>query len=206
MSEAAPVSSVGSPPDRVPLPEIEGELTSGAAIVAGLTRLHADSAQYWASYTTPDFFRRPSPEVWAPADQVRHLTKAVRAATVGFRLPAILLRLRFGRARFPSRSFPTLRGDYDAALERGGKSTPRFVPRPLEAHEVSDENRARLLANHAMAIETCCAAFGRWSEDALDRYRLPHPLLGLLTLREMGYFILYHNLHHVQVAERRRRG
>ncbi len=43
-----------------------------------------------------------------------------------------------------------------------------------------------------------------WSEAALDRYRLPHPLLGKLTVREMLFFTLYHNAHHLdQVAGRR---
>jgi hypothetical protein len=43
-----------------------------------------------------------------------------------------------------------------------------------------------------------------WSEQALDRLRLPHPGLGLLTVREMLLFTLYHNAHHVfGVAQRR---
>jgi hypothetical protein len=37
-----------------------------------------------------------------------------------------------------------------------------------------------------------------WSERALDRFRLPHPALGQLTVREMLHFTLYHNLHHVE--------
>ncbi len=45
----------------------------------------------------------------------------------------------------------------------------------------------------------------RWSDAQLDRRCLPHPLLGKLSVREMLFFTLYHNLHHVQVAERRRR-
>jgi hypothetical protein len=38
----------------------------------------------------------------------------------------------------------------------------------------------------------------------LDRLRLPHPGLGLLTVREMLLFTLYHNTHHVLGVERRR--
>jgi hypothetical protein len=37
----------------------------------------------------------------------------------------------------------------------------------------------------------------------LERIRLPHPLLGRLTTREMLFFTLYHNQHHVEVAKRR---
>jgi hypothetical protein len=37
---------------------------------------------------------------------------------------------------------------------------------------------------------------GHWREEDLDRYRLPHPLLGKLTVREMLLFTVYHNYHH----------
>ena len=36
----------------------------------------------------------------------------------------------------------------------------------------------------------------KWQENDLDRYQLPHPLLGKLTIREMLYFAIYHNLRH----------
>lgn len=62
----------------------------------------------------------------------------------------------------------------------------------------------RLMAAHAEAVDRFAAAIGDWPERALDRYRLPHPLLGKLTVREMAQFTLLHNVHHVAVAERRR--
>jgi hypothetical protein len=37
----------------------------------------------------------------------------------------------------------------------------------------------------------------QWSEAELDRYTLPHPLLGDLTMREMLCFTLYHNQRHI---------
>ena len=42
-----------------------------------------------------------------------------------------------------------------------------------------------------------------WSERALDRYRLPHPLLGRLTVREMLLFTLYHSVHHFSLVSTR---
>jgi hypothetical protein len=46
-------------------------------------------------------------------------------------------------------------------------------------------------------------ALDRWSEAALDSVQMPHPLLGRLTAREMIFFTLYHNQHHVEVVRRR---
>jgi hypothetical protein len=40
----------------------------------------------------------------------------------------------------------------------------------------------------------------KFSEDDLDSIRLPHPLLGKLTVREMLYFAVYHVGHHHRQA------
>jgi hypothetical protein len=95
--------------------------------------------------------------------------------------------------------------DYNAALAGGGKAG-RFTPPAVEATEQTGAGRARIMAHHAAAIDAFARALERWSDRALDRYRLPHPLLGKLTVREMAYFTLLHNVHHVGVAERRRGG
>jgi len=44
---------------------------------------------------------------------------------------------------------------------------------------------------------------GDWSELQMDRIRLPHPVLGKLSVREMLFFTLYHNQHHLDAAKRR---
>ena len=37
--------------------------------------------------------------------------------------------------------------------------------------------------------------------DDLDKYVLPHPLLGKVTLREMLYFTIHHNEHHLELLK-----
>ncbi len=37
----------------------------------------------------------------------------------------------------------------------------------------------------------------RWSEQQLDTLRLPHPILGKLTVREMLFFTEFHTRHHL---------
>ena len=161
--------------------------------------------RYWAAYPLDAFFRRSEPEVWAPADQVRHLTKAMRAVNQGLSLPRLALLVLFGRSGRPSRSFEVLLADYKVALRRGGRAG-RFAPSATAAMEQTEAGRLRVMAYHAEAVDTFARALERWPGRALDRYRLPHPLLGKLTVREMAYFTLLHNVHHVRVAERRRLG
>lgn len=42
-----------------------------------------------------------------------------------------------------------------------------------------------------------------WSDPQLDQYLAPHPLLGKLTLRELGYFTIYHTEHHLNIIKER---
>lgn len=187
------------------LPTIEGDPATAAQLVSELRRVHAESVAYWREYPTPQFFASPRPSIWSAADQVRHLTKSIRPISSALRLPRLALRLLFGRARAPSRSYTALQADYLAGLS-GGAQAGRFAPRPLSAVEDAnaEHTRAMVMAHHASAVESLCRAAERWPEASLDALRLPHPLLGRLTVREMLAFTLYHNVHHVHVAERRR--
>jgi hypothetical protein len=185
-----------------PVPTLLAVPTSSRALATEARRIHSESVRYWSAYPLESFFRRPAPDVWAPADQVRHLTKSIRAVTQGLRLPRVALLVLFGRSR-RSRSFEALVTDYKAALAGGGRAG-RFAPSAVDATEQNETGRARIMAYHAAAIDAFASALERWSDRALDRYRLPHPLLGSLTVREMAQFTLLHNVHHVNVAERRR--
>ncbi len=188
-----------------PIPALVAVSGAPHALATEARRIHAGSVQYWNAYATEAFFHRPVPEVWAPADQVRHLTKAIRAVNQGLMLPRPVLLILFGWSRRASRSFDALVADYKAVLARGGRAG-RFTPRAVEATERTALGREQIMAQHAAALEAFASALERWSDGALDRYRLPHPLLGKLTVREMAYFTLLHNVHHVSVAERRRAG
>ena len=189
------------------LPVVDGDPVSTVQLVAELRRVHVESAAYWRGYATPEFFMPSAPGIWSAADQVRHLTKSIRPVTSALGLPRIVLRLLFGRARTPSRSYSVMRADYHAALALGAQAG-RFAPRPLAAVDGADAEQARatIMDQHRSAVEALCETAARWPDASLDAIRLPHPLLGRLTVREMLAFTLYHNLHHVEVAERRRRG
>jgi hypothetical protein len=163
-------------------------------IVRELERVRVESRAYWMSFA-PDAFLAPLGDAWSPADNVRHLTKSVRPVAMALRIPRLMLRLRFGRAQAPSRTYGALVEVYRGKLAAGGQAGS-YAPSPLGAEGDAEAARTRILAQHDQA----CA---KWSEDALDRYRLPHPLLGNLTVREMLFFTVYHNQHHVDVVRRR---
>jgi hypothetical protein len=170
-------------------------------IADALRALHAESVAYWSAFPTPRFLA-PIGEAWSPAENVRHLTKSVRAVTRAMRLPRFVLLLRFGRGGGTSRTFAEVREVYRARLALGADAGA-FGPGRRPPGPDPEAERAMVMSHHAIAIEVLTATIAQWPERTLDRRRLPHPLLGLLTVREMLFFTLYHNRHHVDVVRRR---
>jgi len=183
-------------------PEPVHEPFSAAEIVRDLDAVRAWGADYWSSYDVGEFFA-PLGEAWPPADNVRHLVRSNRPVARALTIPRIILRIRFGVARRPSRSYSALRADYREALG-GGLQAGSFAPAPLAPDRCTAEEREAILVHWSTSLIDLAAVTARWPEAELDRIRLPHPGLGLLTVREMLCFTVYHNVHHALGAERRR--
>ena len=174
---------------------------AGAEIARELRALQARSRDFWSSFSTAEFFH-PLGDTWSPADNVRHLLKSNRPVLRAMSLPKLLLAIRFGGGLRPSRTYAEVRERYFARLSEG-VTAGRFTPRPLADTERTEEQRRSLLADMDQVSEHLTKAISGWREWQLDRLVLPHPALGRLTVREVLFFTLYHNLHHVRNVERR---
>lgn len=187
--------------DKVAQPIAVQEPFGGDQIVRELRALHARSRELWNGFSTTEFFF-PLGDAWSPADNVRHLLKSNRPVLRALSTPKVLLLLRFGAGLRPSQAYAEVRERYLARLA-AGVTAGRFAPRPLASSDQTDEHRGALMAALDQVAEDLAGAVSAWREWQLDRFRLPHPALGRLTVREMLFFTLYHNLHHVQNVARR---
>lgn len=134
---------------------------------------------------------------WTAGQQLEHIHRSVKPLVLALRLPTFALRLAFGTANRPSRDYDALVAKYHAKLNAGGAASGRFVPPPV-AYADRESLRAETLA----IVQKVCKALERFTEDDLERYILPHPLLGKITLREMMYFTAYHVEHHQALTDR----
>lgn len=132
------------------------------------------------------------PDKWNALQQVDHLIKSVAPVNTAFRLPAFILSWRFGVANRPSRSYDALVDRYHIKLQAGGRASAAFVPPP----DIDVSEKERLLSQLDKLTSRLAHRVGKYKEFALDKYILPHPLLGMITLREMIYFTAYHASHH----------
>jgi hypothetical protein len=190
-----PARTLDVPPAPVAEPH------SRAEVVEAFCNIREWGSQFWNGIDAEEFFV-PRDGSWSPADHVRHLIKSNRPVAGALAMPKALLLIRFGIAFRPSRSYSGLRDVYREALD-GGLKAGGFSPRPLATDEQTLAEREKILASWAGTLDTLAETATSWSDRSLDRLRLPHPGLGLLTVREMLLFTIYHNTHHVHGAASR---
>ena len=171
-------------------------------LVRELWSLHEQSTAFWSAFDTAEFYA-PIGTAWSPADNVRHLLKSNRPVARALATARIALAVRFGLNLRASRSYAEVRETYRAALA-GGVTAGRFAPSPEPPHADPEVARSTLMAERDAVAGRLEAALAGWGEWSLDHLRLPHPALGSLTVREMMFFTLYHNLHHVLNVARRK--
>jgi hypothetical protein len=172
-------------------------------LLEALSSEERDVADFFGSLSRDEFVLRVA-DAWTPAEHLHHLNTAASAVARGFSISPWILRLRFGRARQPSRSFVELRDDYRARLAKGGRARGRFVPaREQLVPDQIASRQAQLLARWHRVNARLTTALERWGDHNLDRIRLPHPILGKITAREMAFFIIYHGHHHIAAAKSR---
>ncbi|HSB53710.1 MAG TPA: DinB family protein [Gemmatimonadales bacterium] len=170
-----------------------------------LNRVVAEGVSFLAPMSDTVFFAPQGP-AWSPAEHVRHLRKSSAPLVTALKLPQLVVRLRFGGRSGPSRTFAQLRELYLGKLAAGG-GAGRFAPsqEPFPANPV--DRRNEIINGWTAVTVELVNAMNRWSETALDRHQLPHPLLGPLSVREMLAFTVYHSAHHFRrIDERSRAG
>jgi len=134
---------------------------------------------------------------WTAAQQLDHIVRSVSPVNMAMGLPKFILKWKFGVANRFSKTYDGLTEKYTRKLQEGGKASGRFVPPPISA-----DQKEKLLSQLDSVVKKLCSKTGKHSEDALDKYILPHPLLGKLTLREMLYFTAYHVQHHSELVKK----
>lgn len=134
---------------------------------------------------------------WTPGQQLEHILLSIKPLRQILTVPKIVLLIIWGKANRDSKTYDALIEKYHLKLQQGGRATSRFVPRL-----VSHDQKPALVQSISNEIKWLSEKLDKFTEEELDKYILPHPLLGKLTIREMMYFTMYHVQHHQMMTER----
>ena len=163
-------------------------------LLSGLKDSNQRVISWFAGIPANMFFQREG-EVWSASDNLDHLIKSHKPIAMALKLPKFTLRAMFGSAEQPSHSYEAVCGVYKDALAAGGVASGRFLP-DRQSPEKPEVAKTKLVNQFSKVSADLASVAETWNEDDLDGYLLPHPLIGKLTIREMLYFTIYHNLRH----------
>ncbi len=133
--------------------------------------------------------KTPGPDSWSVRQLLDHLVRSVQPVVKVMGTPRRVLLRTFGAPQVVSRDFDVIQAVYRSELAGGAVAAGPFLPDAA----VPDDDLLR-------QWETVCEEFieelSEWTEADLDAYQVPHPLIGMLTMREMVMFSVYHCRHH----------
>ncbi len=144
-----------------------------------------------------DYLYNHHGEKWDCGQQLDHINRTVAVLAKASTMPRFLIRLKFGKANRPSRSYDEVVAFYRKGIEDGFKATGPFIP-----EAISYVDRQFHIDKMMKNIHKIERNIGKYSERNLDEIIVPHPALGILTMREIMYFTTYHVEDHIRQIKR----
>ena len=135
-------------------------------------------------------------EHWGPLHHLVHLTRTSTAIQRGLRSQSLPVHPT-GRSRL----YAEVRDAGAASLVATPKEKLLDMGRVVEV--APGAKRAQLVNEYSRASANLRTAAAEWAEADLDLRAMPHPLIGLLTVREMLLFCVFHERHHLKQVRTR---
>lgn len=170
------------------------EINSKIQIISSL-KDSGQHAQNWFEAIPADQFFTRQGESWSASDNVDHMIKAIKPITKAMKLPKMALQTLFGKPVNLSRSYEEICRIYGDEIAKGAKAAETFLPKQ-ETPDTPQEIKEELLGQLSMELDKLLSAIEKWEENDLDEVQLPHPIIGKITIREMLFFTIHHNLRH----------
>lgn len=132
---------------------------------------------------------------WTAAENISHLVRSTQMTTFAFSAPKFLHVVLYGKPQRTSHGYSKVVDNYQKKLREGASASGIYIPKK------SDYNKAELNSELQLKAQKLINTISKkWTDEQLDNYQISHPILGLLTARELAYFTIYHNGHHLQTV------
>ena len=152
----------------------------------------------WLDHQEEDKWELGPENKWTTGQQALHLLQSIKTLNNALSLPKLILKYRFGKSNRDVR-------DYDAVVNRNnerlkdvngrtfGPSQNMKIPKLREKQYLIDRIQ---IENKKLQYKT-----RKWSDEQLDNYILPHPLMGKMPVREIIMWTAYHVEHHTNTLK-----
>ena len=155
--------------------------------------LVTDYLKFTSSFTefTKQEFEYSYNGKWHAGQQLQHLILSIKPLVKAFGTPKEKLAQLFGTANRKHRELKEVLSLVEDQLPTGIKAPEYLLPENIKYSE-----KVNLQETLHSLIYELSRKIDHFSENELDKYCLKHPVLGLLTLREMLENALFHVEHH----------
>ncbi|HEX2908502.1 MAG TPA: DinB family protein [Phototrophicaceae bacterium] len=147
---------------------------------------------------SPAQFVTGTDTAWSAAGYLKHLILSIQPIARVVSRSAEQLRRRFGQPDRPALTYAEVVAAYRKRLDEGVRAEDydAVVPSALLLPDGLENEQPYLLETWYDLHTKLLGAIENWNETDLDTCQLPHPALGILTIRELLFFTLYHNTLH----------
>jgi len=166
-------------------------------ILEAFDLVHNTLTTFFSDLSVKNFFSHP-PDVWSAADNLDHLNRSVYPLRRAMQLPLEALEKRFGLAQRPSSPYADVAARYKAELAKGLQAGGNFLPAEELSGDANQAAQTALVDTWKVNCRGLVDVIQMWQETDLDKYIIPHPAMSDMTTREMLFFTLYHDQHHLK--------
>lgn len=165
-------------------------------LITDLEASFAEVTQWVQTQAIEDFVKSPEGK-WNTAQHIDHLTQTAKAINRGMLVPKFYLKYKFGAANRPPRSSDEIISKYQNKL----KTIPENFVNPMMPGTYTTADKVQLIKGLNREGSNLSKRVSKWSDQQLDKYVLPHPLVGRMLIREFIVWATYHNRHHLRILE-----
>lgn len=152
----------------------------------------------WLDHQEEDKWELGPENKWTTGQQALHLLQSIKTLNNALSLPKLILKYRFGKSNRDVRDYDAVVNRYNERLKdvngrTFGPSQNMKIPKLREKQYLIDRIQ---IENKKLQYKT-----RKWSDEQLDNYILPHPLMGKMPVREIIMWTAYHVEHHTNTLK-----
>lgn len=141
-------------------------------------------------------FKKSINNKWSIAQNIDHLTISNNITALSLNMPKMVLKQLYKTNNRANWNYDEVVWKYHQKLSEGAKASLPFQPK---ISLISIRSLVERFWKNSCG--TLLKAIDGWSEEDLDIYLVPHPLIGKMTMRELLFFTVYHVGHHLKTMK-----
>ncbi len=152
----------------------------------------------WVKDHADEKWNQGPPNKWTTGQHFLHLIQSIKPLNRALTVPKFFLKYKFGVSNRETRTYEQVVNRYQ---ERLSKVTAGISPFSRNMRIPNNQEKSNILLELTKQHKRLNKKFSKWEEKDLDKYILPHPLMGRMPVREIVMWTAYHAEHHHRILE-----